>query len=167
MMKEAKEIHFSSPIMSDLFFCKKYLPTHLNLKIEFLKSADKFYFMGQSAAIKDKLRLRFTKLEIMARTVHVIPEFLDSQASMFLKQPAKIPLISSSCRFQSIPSGITDFEINTIYSGLSPSLILVGILDNNSVYGSYELNPYSIGKTMTIITFLTYLTLNSFQNTIM
>ena len=51
-------------------------------------------------------------------------------------------MIQSFVTFNSIPANIRQHNITGIASGILPTLLFIGLLDNNAKTGSIELNPF-------------------------
>ena len=128
-------------IHSDLFFQEKYLPSDVGLRLKFVRSKDPFCLISDAANPAFKVKVLDCKLFV--RKVKLSPSVFIAQAKALEVGNAKYAIRRVVCKSYTIAAGALDNCQENLFTGLLPSRLVIGMVDNDAYNGSYRKNPFN------------------------
>src|SRR5215469_3369796 len=128
------------PVHCDLFYQDRYLPSDVSFKLQLVRNRDAFCLMSDAAQTAYKLNINECKLYV--RKVKLSPAVFVAHAKAMEVGNAKYPVRRVVCKTFTVPQGNLNFTQENIFSGLLPSRVVIGLVDNAAYNGSYTLNPF-------------------------
>ena len=125
----------------DLCHQDRFLIPGVSLRFKFLRSKDDFALTAPAANIGHKIKITDAKLYI--RHVSVSQDVRLAQAKALLKGPVLYPIQRVNIKWFTIGQGIMKGNIPSVITGQLPSRIILGFVENSSLNGQLDKNPYN------------------------
>ena len=133
-------VQMHGPIHLDLMFQDRYLPSDVGMRLRFVRSKDAFCLM--SNAQNPGFRVKIHECKLLIRKVHLSPSVFLAQAKAFEVGNAKYPIRRVVCKSYTVGNGMRDSVHEGLFTGQTPSRIVIGMVDNAAFNGSYTHNPF-------------------------
>ena len=124
----------------DIFVQERLLLNQVPLKIRLVRSKDSFSVMSPDNELY-KVALR--EVFLLARRVDISPSIRIAHEKALKIGPAKYPVKRVECKYFSIPQGNTTANQENLFSGQTPTRVIIGCIDSDAFNGSYTKNPFN------------------------
>lgn len=131
---EGRIVELAGRIHSDIFFQDKFIPSEVNMRIRLIRNRDNFSLMAQDVNAGFKVKIHDCKL--LVRKVKLSSSVYLAHAKALEIGTAKFPIKRVVCKTFTIPRGQLDFTHEGIFTGQTPTRIVLCMLDNTSYNGS-------------------------------
>jgi hypothetical protein len=138
---EGRHVDMLGSIHGDIFFQERYLPSDVGMRIRLVRNKDAFCLMSSQPGNNYKVKIHDCAMFI--RKVKLSPAIILAHAKAFEVGNAKYPIRRVVCKTFTIPTGNLDFTQENVFSGVLPTRMVIGIVDNDAFNGSYEKNPFN------------------------
>jgi hypothetical protein len=128
-------------VHSDIFFQDRYLINGVSLRLRFTRSKDAFTLM--SPANNANFKIKIIHAALLMRKVKVSPSIRIAHAKALEVGPAKYPIRRVEMKVFSIPAGNFTVNQENLFLGQIPQRIIIGCVDNDSLNGTFQKNPYN------------------------
>ena len=129
----------------DLFHQEKLIPPNCDLKFRFIPHKSDFVLISKdNAADAKKFKLTITSARLFIRTKSVSPSLLLAHEGNLDEGPYRIPFSKVTSKVLSIPTGHTTFEADNVFMGTIPDKVIMAIIPNANMSGTYPTNPFDI-----------------------
>ena len=136
----SQEVDLVAPLRIDVFEQEKYLPSGVGLKIRFHRQKPSYLLMtGADKAYKIKL----LETSLLVRRVKPSPGVLLGHEEVLMNMNAKFPITRTQCKVLVVPKGVQNIQEDNVFLGQLPKRVVIGMVDNDAMAGSYEKNPYN------------------------
>lgn len=139
MLAGGKDVEVIGRLHTDIGNSNLYLPNGLDLSIVLnLNDTD---FMVFAKAKEAEAVVKILDCTLFTEICHINPAVLSAHARAFQNHNAIYPIQHVEVNTVQIPKDITSWNIDNVYNGTLPSVLLVGFVDNSAMAGSQEENP--------------------------
>ena len=135
-----KVVEMMGRIHADIFFQERYMLNEVTAKIKLVRSKDVFC-LQMADAVGAKVSIISAALYI--RRVKLTPSVFLAHAKALEQSNAKYPIRRVVCKSFTVPTGVSDFSNEKLFSGQLPARLVVGLVDNGAFNGSKTKNPYN------------------------
>ena len=121
LILEGKKLFFNTRLAVDLFDTDRFLPPNVDIKINLVRSPEKFGLFHINTPKPLKIVLKDVKLHMK----QVLPTLLlrESFKNKLLKEPCYLPFSATRLRHYVIPQGVSSFNIANIANGTLPKQV--------------------------------------------
>jgi hypothetical protein len=123
---------------SDLCFQERYLLNEVGVKIKLTRSKDAFCIMSANAH-----KVKIMSAVLYVRKVKLSPSVFLAHAKTLENGTAKYPIRRVVCKSFTVPRGFMDVSHEKLFSGQLPTRIVVGLVNNAALNGSFDRNPFN------------------------
>src|SRR6267154_3377936 len=134
-------VSMQGPLHLDLLFQDRYLPSDVGAQLRFVRSRDAFSLMSDAA--NPSFRIKIHECVLLIRKVNISPSVSIAQAKAFEVGNAKYPIRRVVCKSYSVATGMRDNVHEGLFTGQISSRIVIAMVENQAVNGSYERNPFN------------------------
>lgn len=130
---------------SEIFHQGRALPQNCKVKIKFNRSKDSFLLMS-GAAVTDanpqvEYRMKIVDARMFIMSFEMEASTILTHEQMLQKQNMRFPLRYVTLKTLAIPNNQSTITHDNIYTGTLPRRIVLGLVSDASLAGSYQLNP--------------------------
>ena len=127
----------------DLFHQEKLIPPNCDLKFRFIPQKPDFVLIAKDQAAEAKnFKIVITSARLFIRTKSASPSLLLAHEQLLDEGPYRIPFTKVTSKVINIPNGMSNYEADNIYMGTLPDKILLALVPNTNMSGSYQTNPF-------------------------
>ena len=126
----------------DLFHQDKDLPPNCSIKLRLLPHENGFSLNRPDGGGNPLYRLRIVSARLFVRTKEVSPSFALAHVAMLQKHNIRIPYTKVALKSITIANGTTNYQHDGLYMGQLPERIIIGLIADNRLNGTYHLNPF-------------------------
>ncbi|XP_073421059.1 uncharacterized protein F54H12.2-like [Dendrobates tinctorius] len=134
----SKPVDLLGPIFSDIFNQPKLILNGLDLKIKLTRNKDAFCLVS---ADPDPLKVQILNACLYVKRVQVAPAVRIGHSQALLSATAKYAIDRACMKVDSIPGGTRISNIENLFLGAIPRVIILGFVDNEAFSGTYNKNP--------------------------
>lgn len=127
-------------IHTDLAFQSKLLPPEVRLELKLTPAKGAFNLMSDEAAAA--YRIKILECKLLIRKVKVSDSLYLAHAKALQLSNMRYQIRRVSMKQFTLPAGIHSHSQENVTSGATPSRIIIGLVDNTAVTGSYATNPF-------------------------
>ena len=124
----------------DIFNSDRYLLNKININIQMKESSDAFALMWANDQTQYKIDI--TKINFIVRRVKVSPALANAHNNTLMKSLACYPIKRTKVSKHSISTTGQSFS-ETIYQGVLPSRVVIGMVSNRAFIGNNLENPFN------------------------
>lgn len=147
LISTSTEVQLGGPLLIDFFIQNKYMLQNTDIGIKLIRSKPEFQMMiatadnvnGRATAVKIKL----TSAILYVRRVKGIPSYILSNEDKLNYQNTLYPIQRTEMVTYTIAQGSQSHSKESLFRGLMPKLIIVGMVTNAAYNGSYTTNPFN------------------------
>lgn len=149
---DGRVLCFSCPLHVDFLHTNRYLPSGINLRLRFHRNSDEFLLFQPEEELPtgdNPVRpptpaygLRFHQLMLQVRKLEMSPSVLAKHHSRFAKEVAPYPFSRSVIKTYNIPRDQRSFNVQGLYRGVLPQLLLHTLVNTQAFNGAPEFNPF-------------------------
>jgi hypothetical protein len=125
----------------DLCFQERFIPADVGFRIRLVRNKDAFCLMSNNVNATYKIQIVDCKLYV--RKVRLSPSVFVAHAKALEIGNAKYPVNRVVCKTFTVPQGNLDFSQENLFSGVLPTRLVVGLVDNDAYNGTFPKNPYN------------------------
>ena len=137
----SRVVDLTGRIHSDIFNQSRSLIGGVEMKLKLHRSKDAFCLMSPADGAAFKVRILEAMLHV--RQVKVSPTVALAHAKALEKTTAKYPVTRVLIKSFTIPQGDLSVSRENVFLGQLPKRIIVGLVNNASLNGTYKLNPFN------------------------
>lgn len=126
---------------SDIFFQPRLIPNGLDIRITLTQSKPEFSIQSFDAGRKYSVDIEEATLNV--RKVKLSPQKQIAFEKAISTTPARLPITYCTMKSCSIAAGLTSYNQDGLFTGVLPSLIVLGLVSNEAYSGSYATNPFN------------------------
>lgn len=139
-VKGSNTIKLMGKVHGDMLNQNRLLLNNVDLRIVFTIERPEYFIMekivGEGAII-------FESATLYVDHVALNPTVMLQNEARLLKQPAIYPYRRVEIKAYTVPANVSDMSLNTVCSGLMPSLVLFAMVTNKAYVGQRNLNPFN------------------------
>ena len=125
----------------DIGFQEKLLPSNLDVRITLSPAKQDFFCLNFEAT--GEVKVNIVDAVLCVRKVKVAPTKQLALEKEIAKNPIVIPISYVTMKNISIPSGVSSFNQDGVFTGPLPTLVVLGLVDNRAFVGQKDLNPFN------------------------
>jgi hypothetical protein len=139
----SKEFEMYAPVVADVCHQPKLIINGCDIQIVFHRSRPNFCIMDPVANPTEH-KFVISECCLYVRLVKPSPTQLeDDHKRLANNEPCLYPLIKTDIRLHTIGIGLYSKEITSVTSGRVPNRIIIGLVENAGLVGSYKHNPWN------------------------
>ena len=140
LCKNGRTFQLKGRPYTELCMQSRLIPSNVKFRFVFTRASDAFCMMSHN---EEKYKIVIDKAVMSLRRVKIDPEVQMKIEKQIAQSGAIFPSQSVVCKTFTIPQGLTDYTIASLFANSEiPSRLLIGQLDNKSYTGDYTLNPF-------------------------
>ena len=117
------------------------IPSHTD--VTYTLTPQRAAFALQNFEADTDFKLELLSATLIVRKVKLFPAKIAEFEREIAKEPIRLPISQVKVTTVSIPSGLSTFQHNALFSGELPQTILCGLVTNSSYTGSKDKNPFN------------------------
>lgn len=129
-------------ISLDLSNQPKLLINNLDLRINFILASPDFFLMSTKRTAS--LKIQEATLYITHCTIN--PSVMLHHNQLLAKRNIKYPFMKTVLKHITIPSGLESIMLENVFTGLLPTFLMIGLVENQSFSGNVTKNPFKFEK---------------------
>ena len=141
---EKKSVQLCGKLHCDIFNTNRYMLNNVNIQIVLLKANPPFYLL---AAENDKTAPQLTctidDIYLKVRRCTISPSIMLAHAMALEKTTAKYPIKRVLMKDIVIPYKACKFVLQGVHTGIMPTRIVFGFLNNSAASGQFKFNPFN------------------------
>ena len=136
-----KLLELTGRIHSDLNCQKLLIPSNLDIKYTLTPSRPEFLLQNY---VNDKdYKLEIISAKLLVKKIKLHPAKVAAFERAIIKRPIKLPLDRVKVQSVSIAKGLSSFTHDSAFTGILPSSLVVGLLDNDAYTGHFQKSPFN------------------------
>lgn len=147
LVQGSKVCDMSGPLLLDTALQNRFILPNTPLEIKFLKSKAEFQSIIKTASTVNSratgLKIKFTKAVLYVRRVISAPSKILEIENQLESQNAIIPIQRTRIITYTIAKGSTSSNKESIFHGMMPKAIFIGLVSNSAYNGTYTSNPFN------------------------
>jgi hypothetical protein len=140
MTKDNKSIDLLAPLHIDLKSVTKYLINGVDMAIKLTQAKSSFFL--QSTIENPRCNFIIEDAELYVRKIKISPSVLVGHARALSLGTAKYPITRVEVKTITIPAGVQNKSLDSLFTGQMPTRCIVGFVKNTAFNGTYNTNPY-------------------------
>jgi hypothetical protein len=136
-----KTAQLSGVLRSDFMSIRSYLPNGISLGVKLYPAQSTFSLMSPNTSKRYSVDIVDCKL--MVQYIEPSNQLLLTHNEMMERGPAYFPFWKSNVRCFTIPSGMTTWGIDGIFSDKIPETLIVGLISTSAYTGNLAKNPFN------------------------
>jgi len=143
-IKPASDLfQYVGPICSDFFNQGRYLLSGTNLRVKLFRHRPEFCITSTTKpADKTGYQIVLSKAILHVRRCTINPSVLHGHELGLTKTPALYPIQHTQVTTFTIGKGMKSASLDNIFTGLSPKLLVFGMVKNEAMNGTLISNPF-------------------------
>lgn len=133
LVKGATSVCTIGRLHTDIGRTELFLPNGLDLEVVITLNPDKFTLMCKADNTGE---ISLVSASLGIEICHINPAVLTAHARVFQDSNCVIPFQHVEVRTESVASGLKSVQLDNIVSGPLPSVILMGMVENNQIGGN-------------------------------
>lgn len=138
---ENKVLKLRGKLSTDISNQPLLIPSHTD--ITFTLTPQRMAFALQNHEPETDFKIEIISAKLIVRKVKLYPTKIAEFEREISKAPVRLPLSQVKVTTLSIPSGLSSFSQNSIFSGELPQTILCGLVTNAAYTGSKSKSPFN------------------------
>ncbi|XP_075421377.1 uncharacterized protein F54H12.2-like [Ascaphus truei] len=138
MTERGKAVELLGHLHSDIFFQEKLILNGLDLKIKLTRNKDTFCLMSAEA---EPFKIQILNASLFVKRVQIAPAVRIGHAQGLLSGNAKYTIDRVGMKIYSIAVGSRVCNLENLFLGQLPKLVIIGFVDNDAFSGAYDKNP--------------------------
>lgn len=139
IFKANQPVQLRGRLHCDIFNINRYMLSNVNITIKLTRTDPDFYLMGVGAGHKIIISDTFLRV----RRVKIAPSIMVDHAMALEKTTAKYPIKRVVIKQFTLPYAASKATISGVHTGIMPSRVVVGFLDNQAYTGTLTTNPFN------------------------
>jgi hypothetical protein len=141
MMSISKTIQYRGPLHLDLADQDRYIINGVEAKLALWPSKDAFRLMALAPDAQYKLEIVDAVLHVCK--VSINPTVATAHNEALQISPALYPYEKTQIKTFEVSSGKSSFDVENIFLGEVPRVLILAMIDSDAYRGSYHKNPYN------------------------
>jgi hypothetical protein len=141
MTNSSKRTEFRGPLHLDVGDQDRYIINGVETKLTLWPSKDTFRLMAHADDADFKVQIVDAVLHVCKITIN--PTITTAHNEALQISPALYPYERSQIKTFEVSSGKSSFDIENIFLGEVPRLLIVAMVDSDAYRGTYHKNPYN------------------------
>lgn len=138
LTENSKTIEMYGKLHIDIFNLSKYLISGVDLKITMEMEKPSFYFMNT-----DKAMIKMHEAKLFVRHVAISKDMILAHNQILSSKNINYDFTRNQMKNFTIPSGVTNHNIENLFNGQLPQRLLIALVENESFNGSVSKNPFN------------------------
>lgn len=139
--KSGEAVELQGPLGLDICKQNKLLLNNVGIKIKITPNDDPFVLITPATDVKYQFVIEECRIQMCH--VKVNPGLIVAQSDAIKKSPAIYPFKKSYMITNNIKEGSYSWTVNNIFNDQVPSRLIVGLVSEKAINGSYQHNPYN------------------------
>ena len=141
---EQKVVQLCGKLHCDIFNTNRYMLNNVNIQIVLLKANAPFYLLAaENDATAALLTCTIDEIFLKMRRCTISPSIMLAHAMALEKTTAKYPIKRVLMKDIVIPYSASKFVLQGVHTGVMPTRIVFGFLNNSATSGQLKLNPFN------------------------
>ena len=140
-LEDGGVLELKGRLHTDICFQPRLIPSGLDIRFTLNQSSPQFCV--QSFVATKSYKIEIVEATMCVRRVKLTPECQLSVERSLAKKPARLPITYCTLKSCSVSNGLTAYSQDGLYSGILPSLVIMGMVSNDAYSGSYATNPFN------------------------
>ena len=137
---ESKEFDMIGIPFADIFHMPRYLINGVDVGINLVQNKNSFRLIAQGT---EQYKLKLTHVSLKACKVYPDNNMIISHGETMLEEEALFPFTQIDIKTFSISQGTYTINLDDVYQGKIPSLLVCGFVDSAAYAGDYSKNPFN------------------------
>ena len=130
-----KVLRLKGRLSTDIGSQPLLIPSQTDVTIKLTPQRNEFSILKFDTD-NNKYKIKIVAAKLSVRKVKLYPEAVNDFEKHIAKIPARIPISQVKVNTLSIPQGLTSYEHNSLYNGILPNYIVIGLVTNSSYSGN-------------------------------
>lgn len=139
LFKNNQPVQLRGRLHCDIFNINRYMLSNVNITVKLTRTSPDFYLHGVGP--DHKIIISDTFLRV--RRVKIAPSIMLDHAMALEKTTAKYPIKRVVVKQFTLPYNAARASISGVHTGIMPSRVVLGFLDNAAYNGSLKTNPFN------------------------
>jgi len=139
--KNSAWVELMAPIHADLFMQERFLINQCDLRVELYRNSDNFCIINNGTTT-DSYKLEVKQMSLFVKKVEVMESIGVAIESMLQTASAKYPIKRIQLTTMHITENRRSTPLNSLFSGILPRRIVVGMVEAEAARGSIKKNPF-------------------------
>ena len=136
-----KTAQFEGYLNMDVTEIEKFIPNGVSLNVRLIPAPS--YFCLMSGEENADYSLDISEVSLKVQYVEPTNNLIIGHSEAFSKSLAVFPYMKSVLKNFTIPQGVREWSIDTLYVTEIPDTLVVGMVDSEAYLGKYSLNPFN------------------------
>jgi hypothetical protein len=136
-----KTAQLSGVLRSDFMDIRSYLPNGIPLTVKLYPAQSSFSLMSPNTG--ERYLVDITDCKLLVQYIEPTSQLLLAHNEMLDRGPAYFPFWKSNLRCFTIPSGMTTWGVDGLFSDRIPEVLIVGLVSTSAYTGSLSKNPFN------------------------
>src|SRR5258705_2967831 len=137
----SKPVYMLSRLHVDLFKANRLMINQVGIKLTLTRSKDAFAIESTDPNQIVKVDIRTCKL--LVKKVKPSPNILNAHAAALLEGSARYPFRRIVTKVKSIPAGVQSFNADSLFMGVLPERIILGMVKHTAYNGTMAEDPFN------------------------
>ena len=146
--QSSRVVTLSGPLHLDLFHQDKLIPGVTPINLQLLRNSNSFILVNQTPTTQHpqiNYKLELLNAKLLMRTMEVSPSLTLAHQEMFKNgKNMKLHYARVKMKKHNIPTGSHSANVHDMFEGQLPDRILICFVRDESLTGSYTLNPFNL-----------------------
>ena len=132
--------HLEGVISHDLMSIHQFIPNGVSLQITLHPNKADFCLMSKKS---NRYAFEIHDIVLKVQFIEPSPSLLLGHAEAFKKSPAVFPFVKSMLKSFTIPKGVQNWSIDTLFANSIPDSLIIGLISTEAYVGKSTLNPFN------------------------
>jgi len=128
-------------ISNSIFELQRYLPGNVVVDVQLTQSMPEFCISAQSTETGYYVDLEEAYLYVRRHSIH--PTLSQKIQQEFNRGPAYYPFLKNEMKVTHIPKGLTTFVSESMFRGILPEVLCIGLVSHEAFTGAYNKSPFN------------------------
>ncbi len=130
----------------------KAILNNVNIKIKLIKNKNSFAILNTTANDNVEYKIKITDLTFYVRKIRLSNDVRLEHMKKLEKEPARYHYKRVDMKAITIPSGVSDINLEKVWDGRIPNKFFYAMISNSAFNGNYHKNPYKFdNKTINFV----------------
>ena len=134
-------VELKGRLHTDICFQPRLIPNGMDIRITLTQSKPEFFLQSFEQGKTYKVDIAEATLNV--RKVKLAPQKQIAFEQAVSKSPARLPITYSTMKSCSIAAGLKSYNQDGLFTGVLPSLVVIGLVSNEAYSGSYKTNAFN------------------------
>ena len=137
-----KTLRLKGKLSTDVGAQPLLIPSHTDITLTLTPQRPEFLIQNFDVA-NTSYKIDILSAKLSVRKVKLYPSKVAEFEKQIAKAPIRLPIAQVKVTTVSIPSGMSSYHQNSIFSGELPNYVVIGLVKNESYTGTPNKNPFN------------------------